>query len=380
MSEPNDPASPDLPRVEAVPLVHPASDPPLSHGRRPWISSPWPGWWGACLTTFGYWLMLLGAMIVIVLVAMLWLLVGGDGGQEVETVGGVKVPALLHLAITISVFMGYIAGFVYSIVALRLANGRGWSRLIGLRRLPLTCLLLAVLALPGFVLCSDLAFMGIDWLFRAIGNAVGVGEPRAMDTDLAGLFGAYHWSVIVLVIGVAPGVAEEFWCRGFLGRGLVGRYGVFVGVLMSSTLFGMLHLWPPAYVVVTALMGMALHFMYVMSRSLWVPIIIHALNNSLSGLQSLKVLNLDQLTKGMETEPVTFAVLAVGLLLFGGLALWSARGRLIDENGDPAQASDPGIMVPPAATGLRVVHAFPHMIPVTFTITFSMYILYLAFA
>ena len=42
----------------------------------------------------------------------------------------------------------------------------------------------------------------------------------------------------VLIIGLGPGLGEELWCRAFLGRGLVGRHGVVMGVILTSLFFG----------------------------------------------------------------------------------------------------------------------------------------------
>ena len=54
-------------------------------------------------------------------------------------------------------------------------------------------------------------------------------------------FRTWPWQFGVLVIGLGPGLSEELWCRGFLGRGLVEHYGVILGVLLTSFLFGLIH-------------------------------------------------------------------------------------------------------------------------------------------
>jgi hypothetical protein len=181
----------------------------------------------------------------------------------------------------------------------------------------------------------------------------------------------------VLIVGIAPGVAEEFWCRGFLGRGLIGRYGVVTGVLMTSTLFGILHLWPPAYVITTGLMGIALHFTYRMSRCLWVPVLIHTLNNSLAGLLELRILDPDRLTRAMDHHTASLGVMALGLLIFAGLAMWSTRGQVVDSHGEVAATGHEGVMVPPQSSGLSVVHGVPNLAAVIFAALFCGSILFL---
>src|SRR5207249_3638911 len=118
--------------------------------------------------------------------------------------------------------------------------------------------------------------------------------------SLEKMFGALPWWYGVLVVGLAPGVSEELWCRGFLGRGLVGRYGPVAGVLLTSLFFGALHLDPP-HVVATFCMGAALHVVYLFTRCLWLPILIHFLNNSLAVLTTVvpyirKLLDVDERT------------------------------------------------------------------------------------
>jgi membrane protease YdiL (CAAX protease family) len=87
-------------------------------------------------------------------------------------------------------------------------------------------------------------------------------------------------AVIVVCLGVGPGVWEEFFYRGFLGRGLIARWGVFGGVVLTSILFGAVHI-TPVWFIFAAAMGALLHVVYLWSRSLLAPVLLHAGNNSL---------------------------------------------------------------------------------------------------
>src|SRR5262249_20891356 len=108
--------------------------------------------------------------------------------------------------------------------------------------------------------------------------------PSLIDLEqVAMIFGKWPWPVGVLVIGVGPGIAEELWFRGFFGRGLVGRHGLIVGVLLTSLLFGLIHI-EPRQVAYGMVIGVLLHLSYVASRSLLVPMFLHAANNSVSVL------------------------------------------------------------------------------------------------
>jgi membrane protease YdiL (CAAX protease family) len=94
------------------------------------------------------------------------------------------------------------------------------------------------------------------------------------------------WWLAMLAFAVGPAVNEELWFRGYLGRGLVGRYGPTAGVLLASLFFGLVHVHP-VQAAYAALMGLWLHFAYRMTRSLWVPVLVHFLNNGLAVVAAL---------------------------------------------------------------------------------------------
>jgi len=165
----------------------------------------------------------------------------------------------------------------------------------------------------------------------------------------------------VLTIGLGPGLGEELWCRGFLGRGLVGRYGYFVGVLLTSFFFGLLHL-DPAYAVVTAGMGVCLHYVYLMTRSLLMPMMLHFLNNSF-GVLSTRFADLG----AADAEPGSLGLpvyLSVVILTAAvAWALYSSRARLAPQMGNGSAPSwEPtyaGVAYPPKDSGTIVVRPRP---------------------
>jgi membrane protease YdiL (CAAX protease family) len=90
----------------------------------------------------------------------------------------------------------------------------------------------------------------------------------------------------MLLFGCAfPGLFEELLFRGVMGRGMTERHGVWTGVTVASVFFGIAHL-VPAHAVSAAIMGVFLHLAFLYSRSFWVPVIMHFINNSLAFLTS----------------------------------------------------------------------------------------------
>jgi membrane protease YdiL (CAAX protease family) len=344
MSEHDPEARPEPPlviRVDAdVPLVIPVEPPKAV--------PPRPGFWLGCLLTLGYWLSLIAPMVAVVAVAVVWHMLSEEKGElDAQPVIAVATP------------VAYVGGILFSVVVIRIAVGRGWTRELGLRRCPPAQLALAVLVLPAFMIMSEVLAKLVKPIDAPIFQLIGFGETGDLAVAMEKLLSGWHWSFVVLALGVCPGLGEELWCRGFLSRGFVTRYGWVGGVALTSAFFGILHLWPPSYVLVTAAMGAGLHFTYLVSRSLWVPIAVHLLNNSFAALVSIKAIPTEAIEKATTDQPVLIVSLAAGLFVAAGLAMWTARARLVNEDGTPARPVDRGVVVPPRGTGMTVVDSAP---------------------
>ena len=83
----------------------------------------------------------------------------------------------------------------------------------------------------------------------------------------------------VLGIGVSAGLGEEMLFRGFLFNILKRRFGLAAGLVVSGLLFAAPHTYVLGLLPVF-LMGLVLAWIYHNSGSLWVPVIVHATNNS----------------------------------------------------------------------------------------------------
>ncbi len=199
-------------------------------------------------------------------------------GASDASVGPVSVPRPIAEALVYGMLMAQLAAWGLIRVTLRRVIGPDWKEQIGWRRPAAVQVVLVVLALPAFMICAG----GLQELLQRLLPQV---QLETGDT-LRGLFQHSPWVVTLLAAAVGPGVVEEVWCRGFLGRGLIGRYGVVGGVFWTSVLFGLLHV-DPAYAVVTAAMGAYLHFVYLVSRSIAVPILLHTLNNAVAVIVTL---------------------------------------------------------------------------------------------
>ena len=96
-------------------------------------------------------------------------------------------------------------------------------------------------------------------------------EPQSVWTLLA---------LLGLAMIVAP-AAEEILFRGILLPLLMKRLGAGPAVILSSALFALIHLHVPSFFPLFVLaVGLALAYIY--TRSLWVPIMMHALFNGMN--------------------------------------------------------------------------------------------------
>jgi len=109
------------------------------------------------------------------------------------------------------------------------------------------------------------------------------------------------------------------------------------------------------------LMGLWLHFVYLMTRSLWLPMFLHFANNSLSVLGP-KVPQLEFLDAKPETIPALVYVSTFLLLGAVAYALYQSRARLAPQT--PGQIclwrpAYEGVEYPPPDSGMQVVHPTP---------------------
>lgn len=84
--------------------------------------------------------------------------------------------------------------------------------------------------------------------------------------------------LMVLLIGLIIPVAEELFFRGVLYKWLRHRFGLLIGSIVSSIIFGIVH--GNTIVASTAfVLGIILALAYEYSGSLWSSILMHAINN-----------------------------------------------------------------------------------------------------
>jgi membrane protease YdiL (CAAX protease family) len=260
-----------------------------------------------------------------------------------------------------------------AVLAAWLLAGFGWTRKLATRPAQPSDILIAGAGLLVLVVCVLAVYAGMRSAFRAPG--LDSMKLSGME-EMSEIFGKWPLSFAVLVIGLGPGIGEELWCRGFLGRGLVGSHGVVLGVIASSFLFGLIHT-DPCQGTMAMVMGLWLHFIYLSTRSLWLPMLLHFLNNSLS-VMILHIPWIHRLDAKPQDIPV--AVYITGLLLLGAVAyaLYQSRARLAARSPDLPLIWRPafeGVEYPPTGSGMRVEH--PMLSPLAAQLAGGAFLLFL---
>jgi membrane protease YdiL (CAAX protease family) len=298
-------------------------------------------------------------LLAVVGVPALWLSAAGCYLIAKENLPGLAyLPAyFLTLVVVLATVGGYWA-------AVRLTTGRDWTKELARGALK-TQLVLGTL---GLLLVLGLAHLAYGVISPHVGKITFFEQTSAMEEVVKQV---RYWppALAVLIIGLGPGIAEELFCRAFLGRGLVGRHGVVMGVVLTSCFFGAIHV-DPHQGTMAAIMGILLHFTYLTTRSLWVPMLLHFLNNSLSviadKLPDLLREKLEPVDANPEAVPLGLIVASAFVVAAVGWALYDSRARLARVDGSeapPWEPPYPGVAHPPEGSGTAVVYPLPGVLP-----------------
>jgi membrane protease YdiL (CAAX protease family) len=325
---------------------------------------PQPGFWMSCLWSVVFLVLVNGVTLIVmaaVVVVGLFTPIGKDLMQQAKYdpnfVQSETFLRAMALALAPGLWCGQVISIIFALVMLRWLVGPQWHREIGLRRPSAVHMTLALIGLPAMMILANGVAEVVTFGLRSLGL-----PPMEGHKELAKMFGYWPIWFGVMAVGFGPGIGEELWCRGFMGRGLLGRFGLVRGVAFSSLLFGLMHINPP-HAVAAAFMGVVFHLAYLASRSLWVSITLHIVNNSLGVLfahPAMQVEYVQQIDNAAKV-PLLVYLGAVYLLVAVGYAMWRARARLVPDGlvEYPWQPDFPGVQVPPPGGGSMLMNGSP---------------------
>lgn len=150
--------------------------------------------------------------------------------------------------------------------------GYNWLATAGLVMAILICSM--GMALLSFYFLSLFAPSFLDSLLKSIATS----NPKHSSVPIL-----FETIKIISFIVVAP-VTEEFIFRGILLHRFSTKWGITPAILVSSFIFGCLHVNP----IGLSIFGIVMALLYLKSCNLFVPMVAHAMNNSVAvGLQFL---------------------------------------------------------------------------------------------
>jgi membrane protease YdiL (CAAX protease family) len=136
----------------------------------------------------------------------------------------------------------------------------------------------------------------------------------------------------VLIIGGAPGIAEELLFRGYIQTRLSQRWGPAPAVLCTAFLFGLIH-FDLVQGTFACAMGIYLGWLTERTGSIWPAIVCHVGNNSFSTLATAGEVEI--------VGPLANATALIAGLTVVGFAVWYFR-RFFETRETPAAADASG--------------------------------------
>jgi membrane protease YdiL (CAAX protease family) len=305
--------------------------------------------------------------VVVIAVALIATLVFVAISQRPE-----QVPQFAESLNAYLVPVGTLTTTLIALAVSRLMLGRNWRRRLGVRNMDWSqwcCALLLVAPLAiaasevGNCVSAALDLFEPQWL-RAL---------RESGADLFLTFAQLPWWFVFVGGCLLPGLGEEIYCRGFLSRGLVARHGVLVGSLLAAFLFGVMHL-DPLQSVTAFVLGLGLQFVFLTTRSLWAPILVHALNNAAAFVtmryyEVFPIPGVSPLPDGTteHTPPLLLAASLAAMLATGWL-LYQLRTHWHLPDGSTWSPGYVTAEVPPAEMQARPFRDRPNLVLVAVTI------------
>lgn len=135
--------------------------------------------------------------------------------------------------------------------------------------------------------------------------------------------------VTVAVIALLPGICEELLFRGFLLRGVRGKYSDSVSIIVVGGLFGIFHFDVYRFVPVT-LLGILFGYMVVRTGSIFTGMVAHMTNNAIAISISYVVLRLQEQGGDAFSSSPDFESMPRETFIFGGIfLLFVVAGALI---------------------------------------------------
>jgi membrane protease YdiL (CAAX protease family) len=180
---------------------------------------------------------------------------------------------------------------------------------------------LLVVPITLTIIGATITLSEIDNLFRLV-----YPMPEFIESIFRQLYENFWYFLIGGVI-IAP-VTEEMLFRGLILRGFLNRYTKVKAIIVSSLLFGIIHLNPWQFIS-AFMMGLLLAWLFIQTRSLIPCVLGHALANGISFIASFVDIKIQGFQYNPDypraLQPLWFDLLGIALLILG---LWLFKNMI----------------------------------------------------
>jgi len=150
-----------------------------------------------------------------------------------------------------------------------------------------------------------------DWMINTEKDAE-VATNTLLNTDSWGGF-----AMNIIIIAIMAGIGEELMFRGVIQKILIGwTKNIHLGILYTAIIFSAIHFQFYGFVP-RMILGMVLGYLYIWSKSLWVPVIAHAINNALTVTFTPNTFNKgNELVKIVSNNENSIGYIIAGIFVF----------------------------------------------------------------
>lgn len=260
--------------------------------------------------------------------------------------------------------MATFSNLMVAVVVVAIAFGRQSPRRVAWRNCTLRQWIATLLCvIPLAVIASEVSNCASDVIGRI--EPDWLKEFSESNGEMFADFANESWALVFVGACLLPGLSEELYCRGFISRGLVARYGIWFGSIFASLLFGIMHL-EPIQATSAFVLGLALQYLFMVTRSLPAAITLHLLNNfsaflvmRLGDRVYIPGLSLSPDGSTVHTPPLLLAAAILAATAIGGV-LFQMRTRWMLPDGSKWSPGYVTAETPPAEVGAKAHSAKPH--------------------
>jgi len=150
-----------------------------------------------------------------------------------------------------------------------------------------------------------------NWMINTE-KAAEVATNTLLNTDSWGGF-----IMNIIIIAIMAGIGEELMFRGVIQKILIGwTKNIHLGILYTAIIFSAIHFQFYGFVP-RMILGMVLGYLYIWSKSLWVPVIAHAINNALTVTFTPNTFNKgNELVKIVSNNQNSIGYIIAGIFVF----------------------------------------------------------------